>query len=53
MGELIDDLGERTDLPSETAEAEKTGVETTADRQALPNVPPAGEEVGEDRLPAG
>jgi predicted PurR-regulated permease PerM len=50
MGELIDDLGERTDLPSETAEAEKTGVETTADRQALPNVPPAGEEVGDDRL---
>ena len=49
MGELIDDLGERTDLPSETAEAEKTGVETTADRQALPNVPPAGEEVGDDR----
>jgi predicted PurR-regulated permease PerM len=50
MGELIDDLGERTDLPSETAEAEKTGVETTADRQALPNVPPAGEEVGDDGL---
>jgi predicted PurR-regulated permease PerM len=49
MGELIDDLGERTDLPSETAEAEKTGVETTADRQALPNVPPTGEEVGDDR----
>ena len=50
MDELINDLGERTDLPSETAEAEKTEVEATADRQALPNAGAAGEEVGDDRL---
>ena len=45
MDELIQDLGERTDLPSETA---KTEVKAMADRQALPNAPPAGEEVGDD-----
>jgi AI-2E family transporter len=50
MDELINDLGERTDLPSETAEAEKTEVEATADRQVLPNAGAAGEEVGDDRL---
>jgi predicted PurR-regulated permease PerM len=49
MDELINDLGERTDLPSETAEAEKTEVEATADRQVLPNAGAAGEEVGDDR----
>ncbi|HJU17775.1 MAG TPA: AI-2E family transporter [Stellaceae bacterium] len=47
MDELIHDLGERTDLPSETPETEKTAA---ADRQALPSVPAAGEEVGDDRL---
>jgi len=51
MDELIRDLGERADLPSETAEAEKTDVEATADRRALPNAPAAvGEGVEDDRL---
>lgn len=50
MDELICDLGERTDLPSETGEAAKTEVEATADRQASPNAPTAQEEVGGDRL---
>jgi len=50
MDELIHDLGERTDLPPETAIAEKAQVAATADRRALPNAPAAGEEVGEDRL---
>jgi predicted PurR-regulated permease PerM len=46
MDELIHDLGERTDLPPETAIAEKAQVAATADT----NAPAAGEEVGEDRL---
>ena len=50
MDELINDLGERTDLPSETAEAEKTEVEAAADRQVLPNAGAAREEVEDDRL---
>jgi predicted PurR-regulated permease PerM len=50
MDELIQDLGERRDLPSETAKVEKTEVEAMADQQALPNGPPAGEEVGDDQL---
>jgi predicted PurR-regulated permease PerM len=41
MDELIHDLGERTDLPAEAAEAEKTA----ADRQALPT-----EGIGSSRL---
>jgi predicted PurR-regulated permease PerM len=50
MDELIHDLGERTDLPSETAEAEKTEVEATADRPGLPNSSAAKEEIADDRL---
>ena len=50
MDELIHDLDERTDFPSETAEAEETEVEATADRQTSPNALPAGEEVGGDQL---
>jgi predicted PurR-regulated permease PerM len=50
MDELIQDLGERTDLSVEAAEAEKTDVEVTADRQVLPNSPTAGEPVGDERL---
>ena len=50
MDELIQDLGERTDLSAEAAEAEKTDVEVTVDRQVLPNAPTAGEPVGDDRL---
>jgi hypothetical protein len=43
-------LGERADLPSETAEAEKTEVDA-ADRQAPPDAPAAArDEVGDDRL---
>jgi hypothetical protein len=41
MDELIHDLGERSDLPAETAEAERTA----ADRQALPT-----EGIGSGRL---
>jgi predicted PurR-regulated permease PerM len=50
MDELIQDLGERTDLFAEAAEAEKTDVEMTADRQILPNPLTAGELVGAERL---
>jgi predicted PurR-regulated permease PerM len=50
MDELIHDLDERTDFPSETAEAEETEVEATADRQTSPNALAAGEEVGGDQL---
>jgi predicted PurR-regulated permease PerM len=50
MDELIHDLGERTDLPAETAAAEQTEVAATADRQALPNAPAAGVGIGDDRL---
>ena len=50
MDELIQDLGERTDLSAGAAEAEKTDVEVTVDRQVLPNAPTAGEPVGDDRL---
>jgi hypothetical protein len=50
MDELIRDLGERTDLRAETTEAEKGDVEATTNRQARLKLPPAGEEVGDDRL---
>jgi predicted PurR-regulated permease PerM len=50
MDELIHDLGERTDLPSETAEAEKTEVEGAADRTASPDAPAALGEIADDRL---
>jgi AI-2E family transporter len=50
MDELIQDLGERTDLPSETVEAEKTEVEATADRPALPSAAASEEEIADDRL---
>ena len=50
MDELIQDLGERTDLSAEAAEAEKTDVQVTVDRQVLPNAPTAREPVGDDRL---
>lgn len=50
MDELIHDLGERTDLPAEAAEAEKTGVEATAERPALPVAQGAEGEAAEDRL---
>jgi predicted PurR-regulated permease PerM len=50
MDELIHDLGERADFPSETVEAEKTEADAAA-RQASPNAPAAaGEGVGDDRL---
>jgi predicted PurR-regulated permease PerM len=48
MEELIHDLGERTDLPLETAGAEKTEVAATPDQQALPNAPTAREGGGGD-----
>jgi predicted PurR-regulated permease PerM len=50
MDELIYALGERTDLPSETAEAEKTEVEGPADRIASPGPPAARGEIADDRL---
>jgi predicted PurR-regulated permease PerM len=50
MDELIQDLGERTDLSSEAADAGKTELEAMADRQALPNAPAAGERVEYARL---
>jgi predicted PurR-regulated permease PerM len=50
MDELIYALGERTDLPSETAEAEKTEVEGPADRIASPGPPAARREIADDRL---
>jgi hypothetical protein len=50
MDELIHDLDERTDFPSETAEAKETEVEATAGRQTSPNALAAGEEVGGDQL---
>jgi predicted PurR-regulated permease PerM len=51
MDELIRDLGERTDLLSETVVAEKIEVEAAADRQAPPNAPVVGGEgIGDDRL---
>jgi hypothetical protein len=50
MDELIHDLGDRTDLPAEAAEAEETGAETTADPPASPVAWGAEGEAAEDRL---
>lgn len=50
MDELIDHLGERTDLAGEAAEAEETGIEAAAERPALPVARGAEGEAADDRL---